>query len=628
MSQVFLALLSLAALCGYFNFVRVSTRLPPLAIPYVVFCGLTVFVYACGLAGSHYLRSGVYWAVALGLLAGYRSWRRPPKEGQESFGAVEALAVAGLLGLALAIFAVMPHDYRFVGWDEFSHWALSAKVMYAEDQLVTRDSVIAFKAYPPGGSVFQYIWTRCFGFSEGNVLFAQVLFNWSAVLAAMALLAGRDYVLAVIGGIAGLILMSLFGLKVASLDADTLVACSFAATMAYALRPRMSPGEIAGFCVCLAAFVLAKSVCLPFAMIVVATFFGGVLADEYKARGGELGVRAFMRPLCLGGAALLAVVLAQQSWAWHVHAIGGESPLSIPNPEQVLAGPMVHRIGSTVAHVLSTLGGANAIQDGLFLPLDTLTALEATVRLVALGFVAWLLLSRRAGIRTGVAVIALAGGCLAYLGLLMFLYVVWFAEGEGNVAAGFARYYATYLIAWSMVLVALLLSWMAGLRPRYRYVLAAMLLGAAVAATPKNLQPEQLFGADYAQRRAVRDKLEKEAAIARTLILGGERVFFVEQGSTGYESYMFNYLMAPATSQWGCWSLGPKLDANDVWSCELPMENIARYARVLVLDKADARFWNAYGRYFEPADVGSASGIFRILRVGKDIRLQRVAPGV
>lgn len=627
MIQAVLALLSFAALCGYFNFLRVSTRIPPLAIPYVVFCGITLFVYACGLAGSHYLRSGVYWAVALGLLAGYLSWRRAGKEGQDPFRPVEALAVAGLLALAFLTYAVAPHDYRFVGWDEFSHWALSAKVMYALDQLVTRDSVIAFKAYPPAGSVFQYFVARCFGYTEANVLFAQVLFIWSAVLATMALAIGRDSVLAGVGGVVGVVLLSLFGLKIASVEADTLVACSFAATMAYALRPRMSRGEFAGFCICLAAFVLVKSVCLPFALIALASFFGGAFADELRDRGGDVGVRGFLRPLALAGAALVALALAQQSWSAHVHAIGGESPLTIPNPEQVLADPMVHRIGATVAHVLSNLTGANAIQDGMFLSLDPLTAFDATLLLVATSLLAWLLLSRRAGIRTAVALFALAAGCVCYLGLLMFLYVVWFAEGEGNVAAGFPRYYHTYLVAWSLVLVALLLSWVAGLRiGRYRYIPGAVLLAAALAVTPKNLQPEQMFGVDYAGKRAVRERLEKLADVARAQLKGGQRIFFVEQGSTGYESFMFNYLAAPVASQWGCWSLGPKLDANDAWSCELPMENIARYARVLVLDKADDRFWREYGRYFDAADVGSASGVFRIEQARGVIRVHRV-PG-
>jgi len=62
-------------------------------------------------------------------------------------------------------FAIAP-EFKFLGWDEFSFWASSQKLIFGTGELYNEHSPIFLKSYPPGQQLFQYYLTKMTFWSE------------------------------------------------------------------------------------------------------------------------------------------------------------------------------------------------------------------------------------------------------------------------------------------------------------------------------------------------------------------------------------------------------------------------------------------------------------------------------
>jgi hypothetical protein len=47
----------------------------------------------------------------------------------------------------------------------------------------------------------------------------------------------------------------------------------------------------------------------------------------------------------------------------------------------------------------------------------------------------------------------------------------------------------------------------------------------------------------------------------------GSSVYFIDQNSTGFEKYVFAYLLPRNPVNYWCWSLGKKFYSEDLWTC-------------------------------------------------------------
>nr|MBF0684849.1 hypothetical protein [Pseudomonas sp.] len=100
-----------------------------------------------------------------------------------------ALASIGLT----AFYAVkwLP-DFRFLGWDEFSHWALITKYILADERLFDADTGVLFKSYPPGAALIHFFFATSFGpINEFEVVFSHFLLFVAGLIASAGVLADR-----------------------------------------------------------------------------------------------------------------------------------------------------------------------------------------------------------------------------------------------------------------------------------------------------------------------------------------------------------------------------------------------------------------------------------------------------
>lgn len=162
-------LLLIGSLTGWFWMAKDRTGLKKEFIPLTVFSVMSLLLYVGGLL--HQLYPAAVLVYGLGLvffLAGI--WKR--KKGLTkpgSFGLYEPF----FFGVT-AIFLILSFVLKLQHYDNFSHWAVVVKQMVSTDHFPTvNDTIISFKDYPVGTSVFLYYVCRMWSHGQGIMIFAQ-----------------------------------------------------------------------------------------------------------------------------------------------------------------------------------------------------------------------------------------------------------------------------------------------------------------------------------------------------------------------------------------------------------------------------------------------------------------------
>lgn len=174
------------SLLGYAGTFRWLTKINLFAVPVVVFSFIICTAYLFALLGL--LRPGAYLLFVVGLcLAVSHCIRLLLSFRTLNFNAPSAgihLVAAGLY-LAPLLFFIwrIPTDFYLFQNDEYSHWALSTKVIASTHALFGAESGVAFKSYPPGTSLFHYYVVKYFGYSESRALLAHISLTLSAFAA-------------------------------------------------------------------------------------------------------------------------------------------------------------------------------------------------------------------------------------------------------------------------------------------------------------------------------------------------------------------------------------------------------------------------------------------------------------
>ena len=118
--------------------------------------------------------------------------------------------------------------------------------------------------------------------------------------------------------------------------------------------------------------------------------------------------------------------------------------------------------------------------------------------------------------------------------------------------------------------------------------------------------------------RDLRNKVNRLAEKVQFNAAPAEKVYFISQGNSGYESLAFRYSVAPLRSQFWCWSIGNRYHENDVWTCDSDLFDLIKGYDFLVLGTADEPFWRENKKYFNEADHGLKAGVFRVVWTPKN----------
>lgn len=616
-------MLILLSSLGFLTFFAGRLRIK-LSIAMYLHVALTVlWLYAAGLAGL--LRPGAIISVlaGMGLLAYTLIWlfRRRAEFLPLKWSAGK---LSQLLYLVPFVFFVslVPFDFKLTGWDEFSFWGLGAKVIHATHSLYLKDSPIVdiFKAYPPAQQLFQYYFLFLGPWSESGLLSAQIIFMLAALACAIGAFHVRASVLEVLTFFSACAIPYFFGFDYKHIFVDPLLALVFAASVALAATAKGRRGSLL-VAVSVAVLVLMKQIGLILAMLVIAIhFFSSVLQTA------EIRVAArFKRAIAQVIPGCLATLLTFASWQWYSKSIGAGLTVSMPKLSSLFQDPLLGRIGKTGLEFIQRFQAENfGLYPGGWKIVLLMSPLSVMLWLMALSAIC-ILISRRYEILPRIAAFSLlSAGAIAYLLFLLLSYLLFFSEYEGIRLASFERYAGTYFLAWALVVFGAYSGAVDTFKIKWLRPVLAIPILAGLLCLPLGLFAPPVSSPQIEKVLEQRERIDALAELVKKHAAKGDKVYFIDQNSTGFEKFMFSYSVSPLETQWWCWSVGEKYNKDDVWTCKEDLRKLLDGYSFVVLYNADEQFWGSNSDLFAPDARGRTTGVFRVARKDGQLVLTQV----
>ena len=226
----------------------------------------------------------------------------------------------GVLVLLCSWFWVVHGRDQYMLFDEFAHWGIFLRDMLALDGLWTVDTNSMHPRYPPGASLWQYLFNALAPASEGKaylahfvLLLAPLLVLWNRVRWSQPL-----WIVAILALV--LLAISNFGLGVSALYVDQTIGVWYVGTILAAIADdNLASRRVALYAAPLAVLALLKDAGLPFAVsgaVILAALFGCRAAESAPARVASMKSAAALAIL------LAPTLLCVQVWSWNRDAVG------------------------------------------------------------------------------------------------------------------------------------------------------------------------------------------------------------------------------------------------------------------------------------------------------------------
>ncbi|OGS10894.1 MAG: hypothetical protein A2234_04055 [Elusimicrobia bacterium RIFOXYA2_FULL_58_8] len=610
-------LLPFASLTGYLLFLLRFTTWPGAFLPFFTISSLMCLLYAAAVMGM--LLPGTYFLTALGLAAGFGGAYFSRGKIKEYFARLLEPGTAVFLGLAILLWAAYGGT-QYSAWDEFSHWGLTIKEIFAQNALLTANSVIACKDYPPATALFQYYITVFTGWSEGITCVAHAAITLAAAVVFLTGIPWRQWlkITAILTFLQFLVIIFSFSLQ--NLYVDHLLGFFFGAILiSYFMAEDRGTAAVLRLAPVLFILPLIKSAGTLMALIAGGIIVADQLQNRSSLKPGAGRSRNFAA-LVLCAFILLTPLLSARTWSWRIAALNLPQTLStkvgLPEIKRPFSAAATERDKVTLQNFSKAFFSTRAGRT--FPPVFILLLLTGAGCFLA-GKAKHP--GERAGIRT--ATLLMFTGFIIYTAGILFLYLYSFGNYEGPRLASFGRYMSIFFLAWTLLTLIFLLRSSAARDARLVPVWAKALivLAAAVFLIKGALHKTPQGMIDL--RITVREK----AARALPLIPGGAKIYLVWQNDTGLGPQVAAYELAPhpTSIRSGPWSLGKPYYPGDVWTSDIAPEIwqklLTGYDYVL-LGKTDNTFWDRYGNIFENPSTTREEYLFKVTVKNGDVRLQ------
>jgi hypothetical protein len=609
------------SMLGYLLFFINTGKISALIAPLLWACLVVTMTYFFAFVGA--LEQGVGVVLIFGIIAGIVTIFRDGVNLHDLKNELLSL-IAWLVPIAVCYFAV-PNDFMFFLWDEVGGWARSQKLIYDTNALLNANSPFSLRSYPPGQQIFQYYITKATFWSEKNLLLAQNVFIFSALLAVVGALFKRP-LWACIVYLTMLPIIYFFNFDYNTIYADPLITAVFAGCLALALKPTEGRADVWVLGICLSGFLLLKDIALVFTSLVVFIYALRMLDTRLQASNTVCSnkLKGMIKNLAVCFATVCIIIF---SWKWYVSVIGtAKTEVIRLTLDGFMQEPYRQRAGTTItAFIHALLKPGYFIGEFKKLNLN-LSMLFVMLMTIGLSVLIVMISPKEKKVSAFLIVLACAAGAVGYLLFLLWLYLTYFTEYEGTRLASFDRYSMTYLLAWLLVTFAWLMSVIAA---RYKNIYATLIpLGCALlvycfvpAKFYSDIKKLPLDQVSFEKRKATQTLSDQ----VRKHIKPGEKVYFLAQNTNGYERHLFDYAMLPYPPN-DCWSVGKKYNEGDVWTCDRPLGLLLKDYSYLAIYAADDRFWKDNSELFEPNGVGRARGVYKInVTPSNQYRLQLVS---
>ncbi|MCK5129370.1 MAG: hypothetical protein KAQ68_05945, partial [Clostridiales bacterium] len=488
-------------------------------------------------------------------------------------------------------------------WDEYSHWALIVRNMIHTGALPKAGGAVSYLSYPPATALFQYLFMKLTGGSEGMMYYAQAILLASCF---SVLLKGQSfkkpwYILLLI--IMPLVVIIKFGgHNIFNIFTDTIMAVVVISCFIMYSNSQKKYSDIVKISLVLFVLSLIRIESLGFAVLLIII----IVADQIH-KNGIKDKSNWKKVFTLFIALLLSIGL----WKIHLNTISSQSVEALSQP--ITNVRFILTLENYMkALFLNGLGNVNPLMYIFTLMSSTVGILICIIILnISMHFILRKQKAQRKKFRNMNIMFFISW--VLYNIALLYTYLFKFTEFEGTTIASFGRYMATFFIFWligiSYMMIKNLYDNHFESKNTKRALLSLCLLMIIVIVGLAN--PFKLnFIGDRHTENVYEQGAKEHAETIHETIGTDAKVYLVFQKSRGYTFMGTRYQLATNPANLGTWSMGEPYSDADTWTVNrtaqefLDVLHEIEYEYVYI-GHGDQQFWDKYGELFDVIDAES-----------------------
>ena len=534
--------------------------------------------------------------------------------------ALNSPAIAAFVSVGLWTFK---HSQRmhFKEWDEFSHWGPAVKSMFLFDKIGPYSPAqLVFPEYPPGLSLFSYYVTKIGGtWDEADVYWAYQILVIALIASILSRLTWKNKPAVIFAYlIAALSSVFYFG-AFQTVYADPLFALffGFSLIIASTSEAKTNKWTTLTFGISIALLSITKDMGIFLALIAVLVYAINIFLLNHNGQNGFFSRLKY--PIVISFVSLLPILVLKLAWKFALDqnnikpgrdffAImgkfisGNSADLRQPYWQDVTN----YFVSKTLHQSLTAMNSYS------------ISAIKWIIIFSALFLISVLSQSGRSErIREAGISLVIIIGFFGYLGVLLFLYLTSFSQPEALGLASYDRYVTTYFAA-----LALLVAYKSlqdiddfNLTKSTPMVTFAWIILILLQSSPWNLL-------SYAKDpNSTSDQIRAQYANEIQMIEDmnfkvEDDVWFIAQHTVGFEFYLFQYELLPASVGRSPWSIGSPYGAGDIWTdtnltAAKWNDRLDDFDFVFVHSVTES-FVKEFGSMFEDPSALTSPGIYKV----------------
>jgi hypothetical protein len=533
-------------------------------------------IYLFGLFGQ--LRFGYYVFITIGMaffainIAGYNKktilfW----KSSKTEFLLLSTVAITYSLILYKTV-TLVPNNYQFVTWDEFPIWAFNSKILEINQNFWSASDANPYKAYQPGAQLVQYLYTSTFGWTEANVLRGQNVWIFFCLLALSGIIAKKSHVASIFFLVSIPTIYYATGFSFANIMADGLLSLQFLTLISFVFAFGYRRQLVPVYVILSTPLILFKSIGI---VLILPVIFMLLTTQFRRTKLGELRqvLKEYKDALLIISVGIFSFV-TYMSWSIYLSINGMETTMVPPKYEWLFDA----EYGEFRRDVVSSIFDQFSVRINDYFGIQVLGNVgELNLLTLFLLLFGVELIGRQTFRKNPTSAICFQPiiwtlGLLVYVFALFLAYILVSTKRDALQSSSFFRYISVYLFAWivSLALRIVYISLSKSKRLGYFASISIMLFSftwtpAALAMDTEGIKADKTLLDVRKKVESFIEKYEKP--------LPGKKIYFINQNSTGYEKYIFAYLLPENEVNYWCWSIGPKFYPEDLWTCDSSLKN-------------------------------------------------------
>ena len=485
-------------------------------------------------------------------------------------------------------------DFRFLGYDEFTHWALIAKFLIDHHAFPDSSSHIAFMQYPPGTAVIQYFFGKTSNAPEQSVLFGHLTLFFACGLyltsAAKSNL-GRTAILAWVLLTTYILRYDMSFIFVDAMLGAFLGTIFFTAAWSISVEDSRMRAKLIWLIVPVIAYMpLIKHVGLVLGLSAA----GSILAiqavwlvRQRKALATDSNATSLIVGLVVG---TFGVIISYWLWKTHYQNLGiadtYKSAISLANATEFFLYPNDPSHIELWRTFLNRMMGGVGIGSAILICWSIFYIHKANRRYLA----------EMTALFSTVFL-----GLIGYIALLLISYAFFFVGDERIHMASFERYARSFQLGWFALLIAMPTIPLAlNINPSKKMTAAILVVG-IIALAVHPLARKSLFLKTHINPTShdymMRGDVARLADTLKATLRPEDRAYFFDVSGDGLSWYMLRYETNGANQIGTCWAAPPILADGSIGErnagCERDLSKISETFDYVIIRNPDENFIQA-----------------------------------